>query len=146
MHEYGISRLSCRHGTWRHHLFLFWQTWPFEQFYIIFLPIFSTGGKASTWEGGIRVPTIVKYPGVVPPGLEISEPTKLEDLLPTIAGIAGAQLPNDRVYDGKDLMPLLTRGKTSGPHHEFMYHYCGSYLHAARYTPKGKIKKLVYKS
>ncbi|XP_071784301.1 steryl-sulfatase-like [Asterias amurensis] len=106
------------------------------------------GGKASTWEGGIRVPTIVKYPGVVPPGLEISEPTKLEDLLPTIAGIAGAQLPNDRVYDGKSLMPLLTRGKTSGPHHEFMYHYCGSYLHAARYTPKDsdKIFKIHYSS
>ncbi|XP_022103782.1 steryl-sulfatase-like [Acanthaster planci] len=92
------------------------------------------GGKASTWEGGIRVPTIVKYPGVVAPGSQISEPTQLPDLLPTIAGIVGVQLPNDRVYDGKDLMPLL-RGENNRPHHEFMYHYCGSYLHAARYTP-----------
>ncbi|XP_038071663.1 steryl-sulfatase-like [Patiria miniata] len=93
------------------------------------------GGKASTWEGGIRVPTIVKYPGVVSPGSEVTEPTQLSDLLPTIAGIAGVPLPDDRVYDGKDLMPLL-RGETIGkPHHEFMYHYCGSYLHAARYTP-----------
>ena len=98
--------------------------------------ITDLGGKGSTWEGGVRVPTIVKLPGVIPAGTEVSQPTHLSDVLPTVAGITGVQLPNDRVYDGRDLLPLLTN-TTSQIIHEYMFHYCGGYINAVRYTPIG---------
>ncbi|XP_078001030.1 steryl-sulfatase-like [Glandiceps talaboti] len=44
-------------------------------------------------------------------------------------------MPTDRVMDGKDLMPLMAKGSTVSAH-EFMFHYCGAYLHAVRYRPR----------
>ena len=105
----------------------------------MFLNVCFLGGKGSTWEGGIRVPTIVKYPGHIPSDTVVSQPTHLPDVLPTVARVTGAQLPDDRVYDGRDMMPLLTHADHAEKQeilHEFMFHYCGGFLNAARYTPK----------
>ncbi|MDF1850774.1 MAG: sulfatase [Verrucomicrobiales bacterium] len=63
-------------------------------------------GKGYPYEGGVRVPFIVKWPGVAKAGSEVSEPVISMDILPTIAAAAGAKLP-DVELDGKDLKPLL---------------------------------------
>lgn len=54
------------------------------------------GGKGNNWEGGIRVPGLVRWPGVIPAGMEVSEPTSNMDVFPTVVGLAGAELPGDR--------------------------------------------------
>lgn len=84
-------------------------------------------------EGGIRVPTVAMWPGVIPAGLVVSQPTSMMDVLPTVANLAGAALP-DTVLDGHDLMPLLTNS-TQQPSHTTLMHYCGKNIHAARYAP-----------
>uniref|UniRef100_A0A6I8NCP5 Steroid sulfatase n=1 Tax=Ornithorhynchus anatinus TaxID=9258 RepID=A0A6I8NCP5_ORNAN len=93
------------------------------------------GGKANNWEGGIRVPGLLRWPGVVEAGLEIGEPTSNMDIFPTIVKLAGSPLPDDRIIDGRDLMPLLQR-KTLQSEHEFLFHYCNAYLNAVRWHPR----------
>uniref|UniRef100_A0A8C0JKG1 Steroid sulfatase n=1 Tax=Canis lupus dingo TaxID=286419 RepID=A0A8C0JKG1_CANLU len=98
------------------------------------------GGKANNWEGGIRIPGILRWPGVIQAGLVIDEPTSNMDIFPTVAKLAGSPLPEDRIIDGHDLMPLL-QGKTQHSDHEFLFHYCNFYLnavalHAFFFTPK----------
>ncbi|XP_051564368.1 arylsulfatase D isoform X2 [Myxocyprinus asiaticus] len=93
------------------------------------------GGKAmGGWEGGIRVPGIFRWPGRLTAGREVTEPTSLMDVYPTLVKLAGGELPQDRTVDGHDLMPLL-EGRTDRSQHEFMFHYCGMYLNAARWHP-----------
>lgn len=57
--------------------------------------IFS-GGKSTNWEGGIRVPGLFYWPGVIEPDTHIDEPISNMDIFPTIIKLAGASLPNDR--------------------------------------------------
>jgi arylsulfatase A-like enzyme len=77
------------------------------------------GGKLSHYEGGLRVPFIMRWPGHVKPGLVYREVVSLLDVLPTSLAAAGATLPTDRLYDGVDLMPYLT-GEKSGPPHDML--------------------------
>uniref|UniRef100_A0A8D0QND4 Sulfatase N-terminal domain-containing protein n=1 Tax=Sus scrofa TaxID=9823 RepID=A0A8D0QND4_PIG len=93
------------------------------------------GGKATNWEGGIRVPGILRWPGVIQAGLELDAPTSNMDLFPTVANLAGAPLPEDRIIDGRDLMPLLL-GQSQHSDHEFLFHYCNFYLNAIRWHPR----------
>ena len=71
----------------------------------------TTGGlrgfKGTTWEGGLRIPLIVWAPGRLPSGAVREGVTSLLDLFPTISGLAGADLPANREYDGSDILPLL---------------------------------------
>ncbi|XP_074670995.1 steryl-sulfatase isoform X2 [Strix aluco] len=92
------------------------------------------GGKSMNWEGGIRVPGLLRWPGVVQAGAYIDEPTSNMDIFPTIVKLAKAQLPSDRIIDGHDLMPLL-QGKVTRSKHEFLFHYCNAYLNAVRWHP-----------
>jgi len=70
----------------------------------------STGGlrgrKRSSYEGGIRVPGIIRYPGVVPAGRTDATPIVGTDLFPTVLDLAGVPRPADRVLDGISLLPL----------------------------------------
>ncbi len=66
-------------------------------------------GKGFPYEGGIREPLIVRWPGHVPAGTVEDTPVCSIDLLPTIAAVTGAKPPTDRVIDGVSLWPLLTR-------------------------------------
>lgn len=66
------------------------------------------GRKRYLWEGGIRVPGIIRWPGVVKPGGIINTPIGFVDLMPTLATIAGYDTPNNRVIDGSDITPVLT--------------------------------------
>ncbi|KAJ0062540.1 hypothetical protein NL108_016556, partial [Boleophthalmus pectinirostris] len=92
-------------------------------------------GKATNFEGGIRVPGLIRWPGKIPKGLEIHEPTSNMDLFPTVVQLSGGQLPQDRVIDGRPLLDLLS-GTSQSSDHEFMFHYCRSSLQAVRWRPK----------
>lgn len=65
------------------------------------------GRKASLWEGGIRVPAIFRWPGVIKPGTVVQQAAGVVDILPTLADIVGAKLPDSRTIDGVSLLPAL---------------------------------------
>ena len=65
------------------------------------------GMKLHMYEGGIRVPGILRWPGHAKAGQTVSEPVASYDLLPTLCAIAGAKPPTDRVLDGASLLPLF---------------------------------------
>jgi len=79
------------------------------------------GKKGSTLEGGMREPTVIRWPGKIPAGVANDEIMTAMDLLPTFAKLAGAELPKDRVIDGKDIWPVLT-GAAKSPHEVFFYY------------------------
>nr|XP_044624152.1 arylsulfatase H isoform X2 [Equus asinus] len=97
--------------------------------------IYKGGKGMGGWEGGIRVPGIFRWPTVLEAGKVIDEPTSLMDIYPTLSYIGGGIPPQDRVIDGRNLMPLL-EGRVSHSDHEFLFHYCGVYLHTARWHQK----------
>jgi len=88
------------------------------------------GRKGSTFEGGMRESTVVRWPGQIPAGKTNGELMTAMDLLPTFAKLAGAKLPSDRVIDGKDIWPVLS-GDATTPHQAFFYHR-GNRLAAVR--------------
>ena len=63
--------------------------------------------KGTTWEGGQRVPCLMRWPGHIPAGTVVTDMTTALDLLPTLANICGANAPSDRVIDGEDIAGLL---------------------------------------
>ncbi len=77
--------------------------------------------KGSLYDGGIRVPCIMRWPGKIPAGKVCSEVAATIDLLPTIARLTGGEVPRDRVIDGKDIWPLAlgTAGARS-PHEAYV--------------------------
>ena len=79
------------------------------------------GKKGSTFEGGMREATVIRWPGKVPAGKSNPELMTAMDILPTFARLAGAKVPCDRVIDGKDIWPVLADGAKS-PHEAFFYH------------------------
>jgi hypothetical protein len=79
------------------------------------------GNKASVFEGGVRVPLLVRWPGRFPAGGQVQAQCSHVDLFPTFCELAGIPLPTDRPLDGKSLLPLLTAGKGTR-HHEYVYH------------------------
>jgi arylsulfatase A-like enzyme len=81
------------------------------------------GRKGETWEGGIRVPAIMRWPGVIPAGTVCSEVATAMDFLPTFAGLAGREPPRDRDIDGKNILPLmLGNADAESPYEEFFYY------------------------
>ncbi len=82
-------------------------------------------GKGTTWEGGMRVPGIFWMPGSIPAGRVSSAVAANMDLLPTFAGLAGVEIPADRMIDGRDLWPLLSGATPESPH-EYFYFFAGS--------------------
>ncbi|MEA2069285.1 MAG: sulfatase-like hydrolase/transferase, partial [Verrucomicrobiota bacterium] len=84
------------------------------------------GGKSSFFEGGIRVPFVVSWPGRIAPGRVIDTPVISLDLFPTIAGAAGLDLPEDSGLDGLDLMPLMTGRATELPRDELFWRIRGT--------------------
>ena len=91
-------------------------------------------GKGTTFEGGVRVPFIVRHPGVVPPGTTSSEPCMTIDVLPTLATLVGAE---DHVgaleIDGRDISPILrAEPGASSPHDALYFWYRRGDLEAMR--------------
>lgn len=75
--------------------------------------------KHSTYEGGIRVPFIISWPGRFDPGV-CDEPIITIDVLPTIMDILETDLPDDRVFDGKSILPVMN-GELDGPLHDQLF-------------------------
>ncbi|MEM6912267.1 MAG: sulfatase [Verrucomicrobiota bacterium] len=82
------------------------------------LPLFE--GKHTSFEGGVRVPAIFRWPGVIPPGAVETEMASTIDLLPTFARLAGAPLPEGGV-DGKDIAPLLRGEPGAVTPHDYLF-------------------------
>jgi len=89
------------------------------------------GNKGTTFEGGMREPGIFWWPGKVAAKTQTSEPASILDLLPTLAELAGADTPSDRVIDGRSIADLLL-GKTEGLSQEPFFYYFGMQLQAVR--------------
>ncbi len=90
------------------------------------------GGKFSTYEGGMREPTLMRWPGRIPAGKVCGEVCGTIDMLPTFAGLAGGKVPTDRVIDGRDIWPLMSgKPKAKSPHDAY-YYYRGTRLEAVR--------------
>jgi arylsulfatase A-like enzyme len=83
-------------------------------------PGFLRGRKGQTYEGGQRVPFVVRWPGRIAPGRVSAELAMLTDLFPTALALAGLPLPPDRVIDGRDLSPVWLEGR-EGPHEVLFY-------------------------
>ena len=106
------------------------------------------GEKNTQWEGGYRVPCIIKWPGVIEPGTVVNDIGSHEDMLPTLLAAAGAENLKDRLLqggvnsigrsykthlDGYNLMPAL-KGEAEWPRHEFLYWTDDGNLAALRYN------------
>jgi arylsulfatase len=88
------------------------------------------GGKLTTFEGGVRVPALARWPGKIPAGRVCHELATIMDILPTVASLTGARLRNP--IDGKDIWPLLSGKPGAKTPHEAFYYYGGTELHAVR--------------
>jgi arylsulfatase A-like enzyme len=84
------------------------------------------GWKMTFFEGGVHLPFFVKWPKVLPAGVESASPVAGIDVFATAAAAAGAALPKDRVIDGVDLVPFVT-GAASGRPHETLFWRSGHY-------------------
>lgn len=96
-------------------------------------------GKGTAFEGGFRVPCVMRWPGNVPAGRVCRDVAGTIDILPTIANLIGAKLPEHPI-DGKNILPLIRGDKNAQSPHEAFYYYLGYNLTAVR---SGKWK-LVY--
>ncbi len=82
------------------------------------------GRKGQSYEGGFRVPLVVRWPGHIRPGALCEAPTMNIDFFPTLLALAGLELPSDRIIDGRNIAGLLTGRETASPHDAlFFYHH-----------------------
>jgi arylsulfatase A-like enzyme len=84
------------------------------------------GWKATFFEGGLRVPFFMRWPGRLPKGGRVAEPVTHFDIYATAAAAAGATLPADRIIDGTDLLPFVDK-TASGQPHKALYWRSGNY-------------------
>jgi len=91
-------------------------------------------GKGSTYEGGLRVPCVVRWPGHVPAGRVSDAIFSTLDFLPTFGKLAGYKPPKDRIIDGVDQTKLLLGKNDAGARDNF-YYFCQNELHAVRKGP-----------
>jgi len=91
------------------------------------------GGKGSTWEGGMREPSLAWWPGTIPAGQVCTGLGSTLDVMPTCLDLAGLEPPKDRILDGVSLMPMLTGKGKSG--RDTMFFYRGQQLYAVRKGP-----------
>jgi arylsulfatase len=89
------------------------------------------GGKTSTWEGGVRVPAIAWAPGRIAPRQTCARIASTLDLLPTVAALAGAALPENQL-DGRDISAWLRDGPPAGADDAVHYYHVGTHLQAVR--------------
>jgi arylsulfatase A-like enzyme len=90
------------------------------------------GHKGTTWEGGMREPAIMWWPGRVPAGRTCDEMAVTMDLLPTLASLAGTEPPTDRTIDGRNIWPLMAGHENAKSPHQAFYYYQIDQLQAVR--------------
>jgi uncharacterized sulfatase len=89
------------------------------------------GWKLTLYEGGLRVPLFLRWPGTIPAGTTVDAPVGHIDVMPTLAAAAGASLPADRPIDGGSLLPLAT-GASREPVHEALFWHSAGYAAVRR--------------
>ena len=87
-------------------------------------------GKGTSFEGGVRVPCIMRWPGHIPANTVCDKMAATMDVLPTLAAVTGAPLPEHEI-DGVDIRPLLQGDQDADPR-DHLYYYYGRQLHAVR--------------
>lgn len=90
------------------------------------------GDKGTTYEGGFRVPCIIRYPGVIPSGRESDEIITAMDILPTLGHYCGYRKPQDRIIDGQDVSDIL-EGRQTHISAKVFYYYQKQQLQAVRW-------------
>ncbi|MBI3849385.1 MAG: sulfatase [Verrucomicrobia bacterium] len=88
-------------------------------------------GKGTTFDGGLREPCIMRWPGKIPAGTVCHEVAATMDILPTVAKLAGADLPKHKI-DGLDLWPLMSGQPGAKSPHKAYFYYWGKALQAVR--------------
>jgi arylsulfatase A-like enzyme len=88
-------------------------------------------GKGTTWEGGVREPCIMRWPGKIPAGAVCREPAMTIDILPTFAKLAGAEPAKNKI-DGLDIWPLMAAKPGAKSPHDAYYFYWDRELQALR--------------
>jgi arylsulfatase A-like enzyme len=88
-------------------------------------------GKGTMFDGGCREPTVMWWPGKIPSGTVCKEPAMTIDILPTLAHLAGAQLPDHKI-DGQNIWPLMAGEPDAKSPQEAYYFYWGQELQAVR--------------
>jgi arylsulfatase A-like enzyme len=91
-----------------------------------------SGGKYSNWEGGVRVPAIMRWPGRIPKGVISGEIASIMDLFPTFMRLAGGELPQDLKIDGKNITPLMFDEPGARSPHRSYFYYALTKLQAVR--------------
>ena len=76
--------------------------------------------KQSVYEGGLRVPFIMSWPSKIKPSIN-NEPIISLDIMPTVCAIVGAKLPENRAYDGKNILPVINEQSTKPLHDELFW-------------------------
>ena len=99
-------------------------------------------GKGWLYEGGIRVPLIVRWPGAVRPGTVEETPVTTDDFLPTLLDIVGLRWSRDKPIDGLSLVPVL-RGRGALDREELYWHY--PHYHGSGHRPSGAVRSGNYK-
>lgn len=89
-------------------------------------------GKATTFDGGVRVPCLMRWPGKIPAGSVCRELSTTMDLLPTVARLAGTNAPMDRTIDGRDIWPLMSGVPNAKSPHAADHYYWNRGLEAVR--------------
>jgi arylsulfatase A-like enzyme len=89
-------------------------------------------GKATAFEGGVRVPFVARWPGRIPKGAVGHLPAMTIDLLPTLATLAGAEVSPARFIDGRDMWSVLAARPNAEAPHDALYFFWGGELHAVR--------------
>lgn len=89
-------------------------------------------GKLTSYEGGVRVPFIARWPGRIPAGVRSAEPLMAIDLLPSFAELLGAELPEQRKIDGRAALPLLLGEPGARSPQEAYFFWAGDELQAVR--------------
>ncbi len=95
------------------------------------------GRKGSTFEGGVRVPTVAYWPGTIPPRSSYGATATTMDILPTFAALAGADSQTERI-DGHDISAILKGNTAKASPYSAFYYYRGFELRAVR-TGKWKL-------
>jgi arylsulfatase A-like enzyme len=98
-------------------------------------------GKFTTWEGGFRMPCVMRWPGRIPAGTVCSETAATIDLAPTFAALAGADLPKGYEMDGENILPLMQGRAGAETPHEAYFYYRGNRMEAVR---SGKWKLILF--
>lgn len=90
------------------------------------------GKKANNYEGGVREPCIMRWPGRIPGGTTCQQIAGNIDLLPTFARLVGAELPSDRILDGRDITSLMFNPQAPGVRDTHLYFVADQSLGAIR--------------